>query len=145
MTPPLGTRGPALAASPRRRSRHKQPYSDQPRFRWTSWGCAAAAGCHRAAAPRGRAALNRCTATAYSGFPGAHAQRSCAFAPANPGPGFAAWSRLAYYDAGARGAERDGKTDGNGPERCGQQSSSVSARDPERPGRLGWESSLSQL
>jgi len=31
-----------------RRSRHKQPYSDQPRFRWT---------------------LNRRTATAYSGFP----------------------------------------------------------------------------
>jgi len=52
------------ASCPRRRSQHKQPYSDQPRFRWT---------------------LNRCTATAYSGFPGAQAQRSCAFAPGNPG------------------------------------------------------------
>ena len=37
---------------------------DQPRFRWT---------------------LNRCTATANAGFPGAQTQRSCSFAPGNPG------------------------------------------------------------
>jgi len=49
-----------------RRSRHKQPYSEQPRFRRT---------------------LNRRTATAYAGFPGGKAQRSCAFAPGNPGLG----------------------------------------------------------
>ena len=48
------------------RSRPKQPYSDQPRVRWT---------------------LNRCTATAYPGFPGAQVQRSCTFAPGNRGLG----------------------------------------------------------
>ena len=45
---------------PRRRSRPKQPYSDQPRCRWT---------------------LNRCTATAYAGFPGTQAQLRWACAP----------------------------------------------------------------
>ena len=42
----------------------------------------AVAVCRR---PRGQAALKRRTATAYAGFPGAQAQRSCAFAPGNPG------------------------------------------------------------
>ncbi len=101
----------SLETRPRRRSRHQQPYSDQPRFRWT---------------------LNRCTATAYAGFPGAQVQRSCAFAPGNPG--LDPSSKVAYYDAGARGEKRDGKADGNGPESRGQQSVGVSARDPERPG-----------
>ena len=52
---------------PRWRSQPKQPYSDQPRFRRT---------------------LNRRTATAYAGFPGAQVQRSCTFAPGNPGLGY---------------------------------------------------------
>ena len=34
-----------------------------------------------------RALLKRCTVTAYSGFPGAQVQRSCTFAPGNPGLG----------------------------------------------------------
>ena len=57
-------RGGRASRGPHRRNWHKQPYSDQPRFRWT---------------------LNRRTATAYAGFPGAQAQRSCPFAPGNPG------------------------------------------------------------
>ena len=57
--------------APTRRSRHKQPYSDQPRFRCTSLGLVAFLRC-----PRGRAARKRCTATAYAGFPGAQVQRS---------------------------------------------------------------------
>ena len=68
--------------APTRRSRHKQPYSDQPRFRCTSLGLVAFLRC-----PRGRAARKRCTATAYAGFPGAQVQRSCTFAPGNPGLG----------------------------------------------------------
>jgi hypothetical protein len=59
---PAGDR--ARTSGSRRRSRPKQPYSDQPRFRRT---------------------LNRRTATANSGFPGAQLQRSCTFAFGNPG------------------------------------------------------------
>jgi hypothetical protein len=44
-----------------------------------------AAASPRRRSPRGRATLKRRTATAYAGFPGAQAQRSCAFAPGNPG------------------------------------------------------------
>jgi len=65
--------------------RHKQPDSDQPRFRCTSWGRGGLP--LRSGGPRGRAPLKRCTATAYAGFSGAQVQRSCTFAPGNPGFG----------------------------------------------------------
>jgi len=74
-------------ACPRRRSRHKQLYSDQPRFRCASWGRGRLL--RRIGGPRGWAALKRCTATASSGLPGAQVQRSCTFAPGNPGLGSA--------------------------------------------------------